>query len=90
MTDESAVPALAPSVKFRFDQTRQVWVILAPERLFLPDEQAVSVLQLVDGKTSLAGIIDTLAEGFDAPRAVIGGDVAAMLQDLRAKGVVRW
>ena len=41
--------ALPPHAKFRFDEVRQAWIVLAPERLLLPDEQAVAVLQLVDG-----------------------------------------
>ncbi len=90
MTDETAIPVLAAGAKFRFDTVRQAWVVLAPERLFLPDEQAVAILNLVDGVRSLGAIIDDLAARFDAPRGVIAGDVATMLQDLVDKGVLRW
>ncbi len=90
MTDESAIPALAAGVKFRFDPVRQAWIVLAPERLFLPDDHAVAILNLVDGARPLGAIIDDLAVRFDAPRDVIAGDVAAMLQDLADKGVLRW
>jgi pyrroloquinoline quinone biosynthesis protein D len=90
VTDEAAIPALAPGVKFRFDTVRQAWVVLAPERLFLPDEQAVSILNLVDGARSLGAIVDDLAARFTAPREVIAGDVATMLQGLVDKGVLRW
>jgi pyrroloquinoline quinone biosynthesis protein D len=90
VTGEAAVPVFAAGVKFRFDALRQAWVVLAPERLFLPDEQAVEILKLVDGARSLGVIIDGLATRFDAPRGLIAGDVAAMLGDLADKGVVRW
>jgi pyrroloquinoline quinone biosynthesis protein D len=90
VTDEAAVPALGAGVKLRFDTVRQAWVILAPERLFLPDEQAVAILHLVDGARTLGAIIDDLAARFEAPRDVIAGDVATMLQDLADKGVLRW
>ncbi len=90
MTDETAIPTLAAGVKFRFDTVRQAWIILAPERLFLPDEQAVAVLNLVDGARTLGAIIDDLTARFDAPRDVIAGDVVAMLEDLADKGVLRW
>lgn len=90
MNDEAAIPALAVGVKFRFDTVRQAWVVLAPERLFLPDEQAVAILTLVDGARTLGAIIDDLAARFDASRALIAGDVATMLQDLVDKGVLRW
>jgi pyrroloquinoline quinone biosynthesis protein D len=90
VSDEAAIPALAAGVKFRLDPLRKAWVVLAPERLFLPNEQAVEILKLVDGACSLGAIIDALALRFDAPRDLIAGDVATMLQDLADKGVVRW
>jgi hypothetical protein len=37
----ATVLRLAPRIVFRFDDTRQRWIMLAPERLMLPDEQAV-------------------------------------------------
>lgn len=78
----------APHVKFRHDETRGRWVVLAPERLLLPDEQAVEILKLVDGERSVDAVIDALAARFDAPRTVIAADVTAMLQDLADKGVL--
>lgn len=90
MNSETAIPALGIGVKFRFDAVRQAWVVLAPERLFLPDEHAVAVLTLVDGARTLGAIIDELAARFDARRALIADDVATMLQDLVNKGVLRW
>ena len=45
---------------------------MAPERLMLPDEQAVEILQLVDGKTGVGAIIDALAARYtQAPRELI-------------------
>jgi pyrroloquinoline quinone biosynthesis protein D len=91
VSDETAVPpAFTVGVKFRFDLTRQAWIVLAPELLFLPDEQAVAILNLVDGILSLGRMIDDLAAHFDAPRTHIAGDVTTMLQDLVDKGVLRW
>jgi pyrroloquinoline quinone biosynthesis protein D len=90
MIDEAAIPVFGVGVKFRFDTVRDAWIVLAPERLFLPDEQAVEILKLVDGARTLGAIIDALATCFDAPRDLIAGDVATMLGDLGDKGVVRW
>jgi pyrroloquinoline quinone biosynthesis protein D len=90
MTGEAATPVFAAGVKFRFDSVRQAWVVLAPERLFLPDEQAIEILKLVDGVRDLGAIIDDLAARYDAPRALIAGDIETMLRDLPDKGVVRW
>jgi pyrroloquinoline quinone biosynthesis protein D len=87
--DGGAVLNFPPHVKFRFDERRQAWVVLAPERLFVPDEQAVAILLLVDGARTMDAIIDDLAREFDAPRGEIAGDVSAMLQDLVAKHVLQ-
>ena len=87
VVSDSSVLALAPHIVFRFDDVRQKWIILAPERLMLPDEQAVEILQLVDGKTGVSAIVDSLAARYDqAPRELIAKDVTAMLQDLADKG----
>lgn len=83
----ATVLCFAPHVVFRFDDTRQRWIMMAPERLMLPDEQAVEILQLVDGKTGVGAIIDRLAIRYtQASRDVIAKDVTAMLQDLADKG----
>lgn len=86
--DGGTVLRFPAHVKFRFDEKRQAWIVLAPERLLLPDEQAVEILKLVDGERSVDAVIDALAEQFDAPRAEIAGDVRAMLQDLIDKKVL--
>ena len=88
MVEAGTTLRFAPHVKFRHDETRGRWVVLAPERLLLPDEQAVEILKLVDGARSVDAVIDALAARFDAPRAVIAGDVTAMLQELADKGVL--
>ena len=85
---EETVPRFRPGVKFRFDAVRAAWVVLAPERLFLPDEQAVEILKLIDGARSLGAIADDLAARFSAPRDAILADVAVMLGDLAEKGAI--
>jgi pyrroloquinoline quinone biosynthesis protein D len=83
---EASRPLLPRHAKLRFDETRQRWVILAPERVLAPDEIAVEVLQLCDGVRSVEAMIDQLAEKYTAERDAIGTDVIAMLQDLADKG----
>jgi pyrroloquinoline quinone biosynthesis protein D len=84
--NEASRPVLPRHAKLKFDETRQVWVILAPERVLAPDEIAVEVLQLCDGVRSVAQMIDQLAEKYAAERGAISTDVIAMLQDLADKG----
>ncbi|OYU90205.1 MAG: pyrroloquinoline quinone biosynthesis peptide chaperone PqqD [Bradyrhizobiaceae bacterium PARB1] len=83
---EASKPILPRHARLKFDETRQVWVILAPERVLAPDEIAVEILQLCDGQRSVADIVDLLAAKYNAPREDIGNDVIAMLQDLADKG----
>ena len=82
-------PRLGLGHKFRFDQVRGAWVLLGPERLFMPDEHAVEVLKLVDGARTVDAIVQDLALRYDAPPDAIRADVDAMLTDLSARGAVR-
>ena len=84
--NEASRPKLPRHAKLKFDETRKVWVILAPERVLAPDEIAVEVLQLCDGVRSVADMVDQLAVKYAAPREAIATDVVAMLQDLADKG----
>jgi pyrroloquinoline quinone biosynthesis protein D len=84
--NEASRPKLPRHAKLKFDETRQVWVILAPERVLAPDEIAVEVLQLCDGVRSVSDMIDQLTAKYAAPREAIATDVIAMLQDLADKG----
>lgn len=83
---EGSRVVLPRHAKLKFDETRQVWVILAPERVLAPDEIAVEVLKLCDGVRSVADMVDGLAAKYAAPREAIATDVIAMLQDLADKG----
>ena len=83
---EASRPVLPRHAKLKFDETRQRWVILAPERVLAPDDIAVEILQLCDGARSVAQMIDQLAEKYTADRDAIAADVIAMLQDLADKG----
>ena len=81
-------PRFAPGVRLQEDKARGRWIVMAPERMFIPDEIALEVLRLVDGARDEAAIIATLAEKFAAPTEVIAADVRVMLEDLRDKGAL--
>jgi pyrroloquinoline quinone biosynthesis protein D len=85
---EASRPVLPRHARLKFDETRQRWMILAPERVLAPDDIAVEILQLCDGVRDVGAIVDQLAAKYAADRAEIGGDVIAMLQDLADKGFV--
>jgi pyrroloquinoline quinone biosynthesis protein D len=83
--DAATRPALPRHVTLRHDRHRNLWILLAPERVLTPDAIAVEVLQLCDGTRTLAEIAEILASRYEAPRDRIAEDVAAMLQDLADK-----
>ena len=83
------IPRFAPGVRLHHDKARARWVVMAPERMFIPDETALEVLHLVDGTRDLDAIIDTLVAKFEAPRDVIAADVQAMVEDLTNRGALQ-
>jgi pyrroloquinoline quinone biosynthesis protein D len=85
---EAMVPRFAPHVRLSFDKRRDRWVVMAPERLFVPDEIAAEILKRCDGTASVAAIVDALAQEFDAPREEIEGDVIALVGGLCEQGVL--
>ena len=86
---EDAVPRLAPGVRLKFDQARQCWVVLAPERVVMPDETALEILRRCDGETRLGAIIDALAADYEAPRETIAADVKELMGELTRNGILR-
>jgi len=85
---EGSVPRLRRGVRLRFDPSRSAWVLLAPERVLVPDEIAVEILRRCDGEATVGAIVDELSRSYEAERTLIAQDVAALLEDLVAKGMV--
>jgi pyrroloquinoline quinone biosynthesis protein D len=86
--DENSVPRFLPHMKLKFDEKRQRWMVLAPERLFLPDDTALEILRRCDGMATIRVIVDDLTRKFNAPSEVIMNDVRKLVQDFRDKGVL--
>ena len=84
----TSAPRLPRGVRLSFDEQRKRWTLLAPERVFVPDEIAVEILQRCDGVATVDAIADALAAKYQAPREDVARDVTEMLQDLANKGVV--
>lgn len=81
-----SVPSLPRHIRLKHDEHRDAWIILAPERVLMPDEIAVEILQRCDGEASVNGIAAVLAHEFAAPEDEIRVDVIGVLQDLADKG----
>ena len=81
-TSADRVLRVPRGVKLRFNEARQQWFLLGPERVFEPDEVAVEILQRIDGQRSLGDITKDLAATFQAPEEEIGRDVAEFADHL--------
>ncbi len=86
--DEGSMPSFVAHMKLRFDKKRERWMILAPERVFLPDDIALEILKRCDGASTIRAIVDDLAAKFNAPGEVIMEDVKKLVRDFRDKGVL--
>ena len=82
-------PGLPKHIKLRHDVGRGVWLILAPERVFEPDDIAVEILKRCDGNTSVEDIAGVLSKEYSAPLHDITNDTISLLQELSDKGVVK-
>jgi pyrroloquinoline quinone biosynthesis protein D len=79
---------LAPGVRLTFDKARDRWVVLAPERVLVPDETALDILQRCDGAKQVDAIVDELAIAYSADRSEIEHDVKDLLASLIEKRIV--
>ena len=82
-------PQLPAYLKLRHDVGRGRWILLAPERVLTPDDTAVAVLKLCDGKRTVEEIVEALAREYSAPADVIRTDVIDLLQGLADKGYIK-
>ena len=82
-------PFLPAYLKLRHNPGRGRWVLLAPERILTPDETAVAVLKLCDGKRTVEEIAEALAKDYAAPLDVIRKDVVELLQGLADKAYIK-
>jgi len=86
---ENDIPKLPRHAKLRFDEARKKWIINAPERVFELDEIAAEIMQLIDGKSSIIGIVDILVKKFEgASKDIVKKDVLSLLQPLAEKGFI--
>jgi pyrroloquinoline quinone biosynthesis protein D len=80
--DDSARPRLAPHVRMRFDATRGQYVLLSPEAVLLINDTGAAIVELCDGRRTVAEIQSELQSRYDQ---VADGDVRRFLADLVAK-----
>jgi pyrroloquinoline quinone biosynthesis protein D len=81
-------PKLARRARLRFDEREQKHMILYPERGLVLNASAAAIVQLCDGTRTIEEIVAALADGADAPRERVDGDVRSLIARLSDKGLV--
>jgi pyrroloquinoline quinone biosynthesis protein D len=82
---DDARPRLPRGVRLAHNEAQGGWVLLAPERVFKPDQIAVEIIKRCTGEATFGEIVDDLAKTYAAPREKILADVGAMLRGLADK-----
>jgi pyrroloquinoline quinone biosynthesis protein D len=82
------IPRLVPHCLLKWDKARDCWVLLAPETVMIPDENAAAILQRCDGRRTVAQICAELAQVYEAEEGEIEADVRALIEDLARQGVL--
>ena len=75
-------PRLAPHVRLAFDQARQRYTLLTPEAVTLLNDTGAAILELCDGRRTVAEILAELRSRYDH---VDGDEVRAFLDGLAAR-----
>jgi pyrroloquinoline quinone biosynthesis protein D len=73
-------PHFPDHVRMQFDMVRNRLAVLAPERVYWPDEVAAAIIALCDGNRTVAEIAAALAESYAADAATIEIDVREFVQ----------
>lgn len=84
-----ARPFLPRHIMLRNDPVRGRWVLLAPERVLVPEDTTVALLQRANGTSSVAEIAADLAATYTAPVEVILSDALELFQDMLDRGYLR-
>jgi pyrroloquinoline quinone biosynthesis protein D len=84
-----ARPCLAPGTRLHWDHLRQRHVLLVPEGLLVVNATGAAILELCDGKRSIASIATELSKRFrHVVPAEIQEEIVAFLDRLASKRLV--
>jgi coenzyme PQQ biosynthesis protein PqqD len=89
LTDESRA-VLARGVRLRADPLTGEPLLLFPEGILPLDSSTRDILLRCDGALTLAGIVLSLSEEYEAEPDVLRADVAGCLAQLRDEMLVTW
>ncbi|HEX4986469.1 MAG TPA: pyrroloquinoline quinone biosynthesis peptide chaperone PqqD [Burkholderiales bacterium] len=73
--------------RFQWEPAQQAFVLLYPEGMVKLTGSSGEIMKRVDGKLSVAGIVEDLQKAF--PGADLRGDVIGFLEHVHGKGWIR-
>lgn len=80
------VPEWCRGVRTRYDETRDRWMILGPERILVPEGPGADIARLVDGDRTVADIVDRLRDEYAGDEPTITEQTIEFLDDLQNRG----
>ncbi|HEY0812014.1 MAG TPA: pyrroloquinoline quinone biosynthesis peptide chaperone PqqD [Pseudonocardia sp.] len=83
--ETASLPKLAPHVRLSFDPTRDRHVLLCPETIVALNTTSAAILQLCDGRRTVAEIVAELQERYEQ---VAADEVHTFLARIAAKHYV--
>ena len=83
-----SVPALRRGVRRRYDEVRNEYVLLGPERVVVLDDVANAIAQLCDSTHSIAEISELLSGRYQTPRETVQEDVISFIAEMMHKGLL--
>ena len=88
IVDNHSKPGLPKHVRLQFEPVRNRWAVLAPERVYWPDDISLSILQRCNGATRTDDIIHALCIEHNAQIDIVRKDVLGFLQEWSDKRLI--
>lgn len=89
MLDHGVRPALARTVRLRWDEQAKSEMLIAPERGLLLDEIATRIVRLCDGSRTIGQMIDVLCATYEGDPRSVATDLESFLTELARRGLVK-
>ena len=80
IVNSASRPHFPKYVRMQFDPVRNRFAVLAPERVYWPDDVTIDILKLCNGERSISVIAAELAQTYEAPLETIQADVLEFIQ----------
>ncbi|HWE30630.1 MAG TPA: pyrroloquinoline quinone biosynthesis peptide chaperone PqqD [Polyangia bacterium] len=81
-------PRLASKARLKWDRHANKHMLLYPEHGLILNDSAASIVQLCDGQSTIADIVNALADQSGGAREQVETDVIAFVSTMRERGLM--